>query len=80
MEKEIIREALMELIKQYPKHLYVSEGMLKFDIDRSEIMADLAEELEKLKVLFNKKDITRNSISGDFDIERARELIQKELY
>ena len=80
MEKEFIRGALMKLIRQYPNHLYVSDGLLGYGIDRSDKMADLAEELEKLEVLFNKNSITRNGISGNFDIERAREVIQNELY
>ena len=73
VSSEAMREILIEIIKRFPNCDYVTDVVVRVPkSNNSEFVFSIADTLEKLSVLHNRINTSRNSIEGDFDIEKAR--------
>lgn len=81
LSNEVIRETLIEIIKQFSSFDYVTDVIIRVPkSNSSEVVSSVADTLEKLSVLQNKTSTTRNSIGGDYDIVKARYYIDNNVY
>ncbi len=73
---EIVKKVLEEIAKQFPNGAYVEKAEVRpSNINNTEIMSELVGILEELGVLINRESISRNNILGDFDVEKAKEIL-----
>ncbi len=74
-KKYDLKEALMIIIDKFKDYIDVADVEVHFGLNDSEEMGKLLDELVKRGIVDANAESTRNSISGNFHIEKAREVL-----